>query len=196
MARRPPADAVSRAQALLRRLAPLLIVAAGFVIVPLLVQRFSSGELRTEMLELEETPRPLPPIEIQDHAGEKLALDRFRGKFVLLNFWATWCAPCKAEMPSLNLLASHIPASDLVILPVSVDAAPIAQVHQYYAALKLDRLGLYADPSMAAMRMLAVVGIPTTLLIDREGREIARLVGPAQWDSPAIVEGLAKIVGR
>jgi thiol-disulfide isomerase/thioredoxin len=187
MARRPAADAMSGRTPMLRRAAPLLIVAAGFVLVPLLVHRFSPDELRTTMIDLREAPRPLPPIEIQTDAGEKITLERFRGKFVLLNFWATWCPPCKAEMPSLNALASRIAAKDLVIVPVSVDAAAIAQVHLYYVALKLDRLPLYADPSM--------VGIPTTLLIDRDGREIGRLVGPAQWDSPAIVEGLSRLVG-
>ena len=181
---------------MLRRAAPLLIVAAGFVLVPLLVHQFSPGELRTTMLDLREAPHSLPPVEIQTDAGENITLERFRGKLVLLNFWATWCPPCKAEMPSLNALAGHFAAKDLAIIPVSVDAATITQLRNYYSEFKRDRLPLYADPAMEAMHALGVIGIPTTLLIDREGHEISRLVGAAQWDAPAIVEGLSGIIGR
>jgi thiol-disulfide isomerase/thioredoxin len=180
----------------LRRLSPLLIVAAGFILVPLLVHRFFPAELRTTMLDLRATPAPLAPVEFQDDAGRKITLDRFHGRFVLLNFWATWCPPCKAEMPSLNSLASHFPATDLSVVPVSVDEAGVAAVRRYYAEFHLDRLPLYVDPSMDAMHGVAAIGIPTTLLLDRDGREIGRLVGAAQWDSPAIVEGLAKVLAR
>ena len=186
---------MSERPTMLRRAAPLLIVAAGFMLVPLLVHRFSPDELRTTMLDLREAPRPLPPVKVQTDAGEKITLDRFHGKFVLLNFWATWCPPCKAEMPTLNALAAHFPVKDLVVVPVSVDAAGVFAAHRYYAEFKLDRLPIYADPTMDAMQALAVVGIPTTLLIDRDGREIGRLIGPARWDASAIVEGLSRLAG-
>jgi len=180
----------------LRRLAPLLIVAAGFILGPILVHRLFPYELRTTMLDLRATPAPLAPVEFQDDAGRKITLDRFHGRFVLLNFWATWCPPCKAEMPSLNSLASHFPTTDLSIVPVSIDAAGVVAARSYYAELRLDRLQVYVDPSMDAMHAIAAVGIPTTLLLDRDGREIGRLVGAAQWDSPAIMEGLAKVLAR
>jgi thiol-disulfide isomerase/thioredoxin len=180
----------------LRRLAPLLIVAAGFILVPMLVHRFFPDELRTTMFELRAAPASLAPVEFQDETGRKIALDRFHGRFVLLNFWATWCPPCRAEMPSLNSLAAHFPATELSIVPVSVDVAGVVAARGYYSELRLDRLPLYVDPSMGAMHAVAVVGIPTTLLLDREGREIGRLVGAAQWDSPAIIEGLAKVLAR
>lgn len=179
-----------------QRFAPLLIVAAGFVLVPLVVHRFFPEELRTTMIELRAAPATVAPIAFEDDAGRKITLERFRGRFVLLNLWATWCPPCKAEMPSLNALAARFPATELSIVPISVDEAGIGAARRYYAEYRLDRLALYVDPSMDAMRKLAAVGIPTTLLLDREGREIGRLVGAAQWDSPAIVEGLARVLGH
>jgi thiol-disulfide isomerase/thioredoxin len=178
---------------MLRRTAPLLILAAGIVVVPFVVQKFSVGELRTAMPDLRAAPRALAPVEFQDASGNKITADRFRGQVVLLNFWATWCAPCKAEMPSLNALASHFPKG-LAVVPVSVDAG-IGPIRRYYSDLKLDRLPIYSDPLTDAMRALGVIGIPTTLLLDREGREIARLIGPAQWDSPAMIEGFSRLIG-
>jgi thiol-disulfide isomerase/thioredoxin len=180
---------------MLRRLIPFLIIVAGFVLVPLLVHKFSAVELRTTMLDLHGAPRTLPPIEFLNDAGRKITFDHFRGRFVLLNFWATWCPPCKEEMPSLNSLASRFPAKDLAIVPVSVDAAGIAQIRGFYSKLKLHRLSIYLDPTMDAMHKLGAVGIPTTLLLDRAGGEIGRLVGPAQWDSPAMIEGFSKLFG-
>jgi len=182
-------------QSMLRRAAPLLILAVGFVVVPLVVQKFSSTELRTAMPDLRAAPHALAPVEFRDASGNKITVDRFHGQVVLLNFWATWCVPCKAEMPSLNALASHFPKG-LAIVPVSVDAAGIGPIRRYYSDLKLDRLPIYSDPSTDAMRALGVIGIPTTLLLDREGREIARLIGPAQWDSPAMIEGFSKLIGE
>ena len=99
-------------------------------------------------------------------------------------------------MPSLNALAGHFPAKDLLIVPVSIDTSGAVRVRGYYKEFGLDQLPVYLDPSSDAMHALGVIGIPTTLLINREGQEIARQVGPLQWDSQAIIDGMAKIIAR
>ena len=177
------------------RYAPIVIVAAGFFILPFIVHRLFPTTLPATLPAVHE-PRPVPPIDFQDADGRKLTLERFRGRFVLLNVWATWCGPCKAEMPSLNALASHIPEGALAVVPVSIDLSGAVAVRRYYQQLALDKLPIFVDPQSEAMHALGVIGIPTTLLIDRDGREIARQIGPLQWDAPAVIDGIAKIIAE
>jgi len=183
-------------QAKLRRLAPLALALVVFAFAPYLARNFFPEELPAAMPSLHAQPLAVPGIQFKDAAGQTKTLADFRGSYVLLNVWATWCTPCKQEMPSLNALAANFPPKDLAIVPMSIDVGGDAAVNRYYRDFKLDRLAIYADPASKAMHALGVVAIPTTLLIDRDGKEIARQIGPAQWDSPAIVEGLGKIVGR
>jgi thiol-disulfide isomerase/thioredoxin len=180
----------------LLRLVPIIIVAAGFFVAPSLVRQFLPIQLPSTMPALHANPRPLPAFEFRDGDGRKFTLADFRGRFVLLNFWATWCAPCKEEMPSLNALASHFPTKDLAVIPISVDLSGAISVRPYYKRFALDNLPVYADPTSDAMHALGVIGIPTTLLINSDGLEIGRLVGAAQWDAPAIIEGLSKVIAR
>jgi thiol-disulfide isomerase/thioredoxin len=180
----------------LLRLVPIVIVAAGFFLAPLLVRQFFPMQLPSTMPALHASPRPLPAFEFRDGDGRKLTLADFRGRFVLLNFWATWCAPCKEEMPSLNALAARVSTKVLAIIPISVDVAGTVSVRRYYKEFALDRLSVYADPTSDAMHALGIIGIPTTLLINSDGLEIGRLVGAAQWGAPAIVEGLSKVIER
>lgn len=180
-------------QAKFGRYAPIAIVAVGFFILPFLVHRLFPTTLPATMPALHE-PQALPSIEFHDGDGEPLTLAHFRGRVILLNVWATWCRPCKAEMPSLNALAAHFQNGQFTIVPLSVDLSGAVAVRGYYKHLALDRLPIYLDPKSQAMHTLGVIGIPTTLLIDREGKEVARQIGPLQWDAPAVVDELSKIV--
>ena len=160
----------------------------------MLARKLFPPDLPATMPALHAAPLALPAIEFQDAVGNKVTLERFRGRFVLLNIWATWCGPCKAEMPSLNALAAHMPAKNFAIVPISVDVSGAVAVRGFYKDYALDRLAIYIDPASNAMHALGVIGIPTTLLIDRDGREIARQIGPLQWDAPAVVDGIARMI--
>lgn len=122
-----------------------------------------------------DTPRELPDFQFSDVSGNDLSLSRFRGRFILINVWATWCLPCKEEMASLDRLASQVSGQDLTILPISIDVSRAAGVLGFYKRLGLKNLSIYIDPSKRVMDALSVTGIPTTILIDREGREISRI---------------------
>jgi thiol-disulfide isomerase/thioredoxin len=183
-------------QAKLRRLAPAVLLLGAFFLIPLLARSLFPDRLPDAMPALHAQPLAVPAITMTDGAGGTVTLERFRGAFVLLNVWATWCVPCKQEMPSLNALAAHFPAKDLLIVPVSIDTSGAVRVRGYYKEFALDKLPVYLDPSSDAMHALGVIGVPTTLLIDREGREIARQVGPLQWDSQAVIDGMTKIIAR
>ena len=136
---------------------------------------------------MHEAPRPLPEITFEDGNGEALTLADLRGKTVLLNIWATWCVPCREEMPTLDALEADLGGPGFEVVPLSVDRAGAEVVRKFYAEIGIEHLGLYIDASMRASFDLQAPGLPTTLLIDSEGRELGRLVGPAEWDTPEMI---------
>lgn len=133
---------------------------------------------------------PVPDIRFQDADGRALALADFRGKVILLNVWATWCVPCREEMPALDRLQQQLGGSGFEVVALSIDTGGIGAVKRFYDEIGVRSLKMYLDPSMQATGPLRVVGLPTTLLIDREGRERWRKIGPAEWDAARIVESL------
>jgi thiol-disulfide isomerase/thioredoxin len=134
-----------------------------------------------------ESPRPLPRIQFENGQGEAISLADFRGKVVLLNIWATWCAPCRREMPTLERLQAELGGPDFQVVALSIDRKGVPVVKEFYEELGLQELGIYVNASGKASRGLSALGVPTTLLIDREGNELGRLAGPAEWDSPEMV---------
>jgi thiol-disulfide isomerase/thioredoxin len=138
-------------------------------------------------LALFEPPRPLPEIRFADDKGRSRTIGDFKGRVVLLNFWATWCVPCRKEMPALDRLAEKIGGKDFVVLPISIDRNGAAAVKPFYKQLGLERLGIYLDPQGLAAAALKLPGVPTTLLIDRNGAEVARKMGEAEWDSAKMI---------
>ena len=177
-----------------RSLIPIAAIIAAFLIIPPTLRKIFPTQLPPAAIGLHEKPRQLPRFEFRDGTGRTITLDRFRGKFILLNIWATWCTPCIKEVASLDHLAALVDEKNLVIIPISVDPAGVVSVGSFYSRLSLHRLKIYADPSKMVMGSLAVMGIPTTLLVDRDGREIGRVVGAAQWDAATAVERIAKLV--
>lgn len=138
--------------------------------------------------DLLDPPRPLPELRFVDGEGRPLTLADFRGKVILLNIWATWCIPCLREMPTLDRLEAKLGGPDFQVVVLSIDTAGVAVVKKFYKALKLKALGIYVDRTTRARVALGIAGIPTTLLIDRRGREIGRYAGPAEWDDTPAIE--------
>ena len=134
--------------------------------------------------------QPLPEIRFQDGDGKPYTLSEFRGKVVLLNVWATWCATCRKEMPALDRLQQMLGGPAFEVVALSINSGGAAIVRQFYADIGIRSLAVYVDPTMEASGKLRTIGIPTTLLLDREGRERWRKTGPAEWDSPEIIESL------
>lgn len=137
-----------------------------------------------------EQPEPVPELQFVDGAGRAMTLADFKGKTVLLNLWATWCVPCREEMPSLDRLQANLGSPEFEVVPLSIDSGGLAVAKAFYQELGLTTLAVYADESGKAAQQLSAVGIPTTLLINREGQEVGRLVGPAEWDAPATMAAI------
>ena len=135
-------------------------------------------------------PQPVADIRFQDADGKPYTLSNFRGKVVLLNVWATWCAPCRKEMPALDRLQQKLGGAEFEVIALSIDGGGAAAVRRFYDEIGIHTLTIYVDPTTEATGKLRALGIPTTLLLDREGRERWRKTGPAEWDSPEIMESL------
>lgn len=131
-------------------------------------------------------PRALPEIHFADDRGHDLTLADLRGRVVLLNLWATWCVPCRREMPALDRLEATLGGPGFEVVALSIDRRGLAAIQPFFKELGLKALHLYADQSGKAAGALGAPGLPTTLLIDRQGRELGRVVGPADWDDPKI----------
>ena len=142
------------------------------------------------------SPRPIANVTFQDGSGRKRTLADFRGKVVLLNIWATWCGPCRKEMPTLDRLQSRLGSAEFEVVALSIDRGGQAVVKSFYDEIDVRALAIYVDATTEAQAKLGIVGVPTTLLIDQEGRELARYTGPAEWDRPEVIDTIRRYLPR
>ncbi|WP_242662348.1 TlpA family protein disulfide reductase [Teichococcus deserti] len=140
-------------------------------------------------------PRPLPEFSFTDAEGTTKTVADFKGRPLLLNFWATWCPPCVAEMPALDRAQEALGGEGWAMLALSSDRAGKSQVEPFYQRTKLRHLAIWLDPRGAAARAFAARGLPTSVIVDRQGREVARLEGSAAWDHPAFIKLLRELAG-
>lgn len=142
-----------------------------------------------------DAPRAVPAaLAFQNDKGQPLSLTDFRGKVVVLNVWATWCGPCREEMPTLDNLQAQLGGPDLEVLTLSIDQAGPKVVDQFFEEIGIKHLRLYIDPTGQALNVLDILGLPTTLLVDRQGRELGRLIGAAKWDSPKMLQFFQEVI--
>ncbi|MFC5694528.1 TlpA family protein disulfide reductase [Pseudomonas sp. GCM10022186] len=139
-------------------------------------------------------PRPVAEVQFVDGAGKPHTLADFKGKVVLLNLWATWCAPCRQEMPTLDRLQAQLGGPDFQVLALSIDLDGVRVVRDFYREVGIRHLGIYIDENASAISQLGAFGLPATLLLDREGRELGRKLGEATWDSPEVVAYLREVI--
>ena len=145
-------------------------------------------------------PRPVPDFTFTDAAGVARTLRDFEGRAppvhgFVINFWATWCAPCVAEMPALDRMQEALAADGILVLALSSDRGGAEQVRPFYERVGIRHLGLWLDPRMAAARAFGVRAVPTTVIVDRGRREVSRLAGPADWDAEPMVAAVRRLVG-
>lgn len=128
--------------------------------------------------------RPGPDTEWRSGDGAKVSLADFNGKVVMVNFWATWCAPCIRELPSINRLQATLGGDDFTVVAINIDTGGKAVAAPFAKRLEIDNLDLYLDPRGSTSRAMGVNVMPTTVVYDRQGKEVGRLEGGAEWDSP------------
>jgi thiol-disulfide isomerase/thioredoxin len=142
--------------------------------------------LEPQAFSFPDQPVAVADLKFVDRAGKSISLSDFRGRPLLLNIWATWCLPCRKEMPSLDRLQAKFDPQKFLVLPLSIDRGGIPAVEKFYEQLGFRSLGIYVDQTGAALHQLGLLGLPATLLIDPEGREVGRKLGPAEWDSAEV----------
>lgn len=140
-------------------------------------------------------PEALPKVSFVDSEGKERSLDDWKGKVVLLNLWATWCVPCRKEMPGLDRLQTELKSDKFEVIAVSIDRTGTAGAKKFLDQIKVQNIAVLADPTVRMATTLRAAGLPATILIDAEGREIGRLLGEAEWDSPeakALIKAVVK----
>jgi thiol-disulfide isomerase/thioredoxin len=145
-------------------------------------------------------PKPLPDLDFLGPDGKATKLSAFRGKTVLLNLWATWCAPCRKEMPALDRLQAALGGQDFEVVAVTIDQRNLDRPKAFLQEIGVSRLGYYADPTAKIFQQLRAVdravGMPTTLIVDPEGCELGYLAGPAEWSSEDAQKLMRAALGR
>ncbi len=143
-----------------------------------------------------EMPKDLPAGEFTREDGSTGSLMDHRGKVVLVNFWATWCAPCRHEMPMLSALQTEFGGEEFQVVTISTGRDNPAKIARFFGDMDISNLPQNRDEGMRTARKLAVLGLPVVLLLDRDGREIARMTGPATWDSAEARALIASLVAQ
>ncbi|MEZ5686759.1 MAG: TlpA disulfide reductase family protein [Paracoccaceae bacterium] len=146
------------------------------------LETLKAGDMRK--LVVYEAPLELPDLPFLDAAGAERRLADYRGKVLVVNFWAVWCAPCRAEMPSLDRLQAELGGDDFEVLAIATGRNPPPKVERFLQEVGVSNLALYTDAQQKLARSMGIAGLPVTVLIDRDGREVARLIGEAAWDGP------------
>jgi thiol-disulfide isomerase/thioredoxin len=143
-------------------------------------------------LALHEAPVAVPEAVLLDATDGEHSLADYRGKWVVLNFWATWCAPCRREMPSLDRLQAAMP--EIAVVPVATGRNAIPGIERFFAEAEIKGLPILRDPTSVLARGMGVMGLPVTVILNPEGQEVARLIGDAEWDSDSSKAVLAALV--
>lgn len=138
------------------------------------------GDMRA--LAIHDTPVPLGARDYTDTAGAERSLDEYKGQIVLLNFWATWCAPCREEMPDLDALQAEWGGDDFQVVPVATGRNSLPGIKAFFNEVGVDNLPILLDPRGQMARASGVLGLPVTVILDRDGMEIGRLQGGAHWN--------------
>jgi thiol-disulfide isomerase/thioredoxin len=162
------------------------------------VAPFAQGEVAA--VNVAKSPLKVPDLSFQDAGGAKVSLNRFHGRTVLLNLWATWCVPCRKEMPALDALQGKLGGPDFQVVAVNIDTRDPEKPKAFLKKLGVTHLAYYADPSAKSFQDLKAIGrafgMPTTLLVGPKGCEIGTIAGPAEWASDDAVKLIKAALGK
>ena len=156
----------------------------------LMLSSFSLEASEIKNLIIYEEPKKYDNLSFLDDKNNELKLNSFKGNIILLNFWATWCAPCKEEMPSLDLLQENKELNNLKIFPINVGKDNLNKASSFFNNLKIRNLNLYFDNPQTLAKKLSLRGIPTTILFNKKGDEFARIVGSIDFSDQKFLDWL------
>jgi thiol-disulfide isomerase/thioredoxin len=140
--------------------------------------------------------KDIAPFTFTNDKGETLDLSTWKGRVVVLNLWATWCTPCKKEMPDLAELQKQLGSPDFEVVALSLDRKGLEASQAFLKEIGVTNLALYLEPETKSLAALQAVGLPATILIDRNGKEAGRLLGEAKWSSPEAVDLVKALIAE
>ena len=160
------------------------------IFIFLMLSSFSLEASEIKNLIIYEEPKKYDNLSFLDDKNNELKLNSFKGNVILLNFWATWCAPCKEEMPSLDLLEENKELNNLKIFPINIGKDNLNKASSFFNNLKIRNLNLYFDNPQTLAKKLSLRGIPTTILFNKKGDEFARIVGSIDFSDQKFLDWL------
>ena len=158
----------------------------------LLFSSITSADQKLDIknLKIHKEPKKVNDIMFKNSEDITISLDNFKGKLVVINFWATWCAPCRDEMPSLDILQSNKNFQDLIVLPINVGKENKEKAKKFFNDLQIKNLKLYYDDSVKLANTFSLIGLPTTIFIDKDGDEFARIIGSVDFEDQNFIKWL------
>jgi thiol-disulfide isomerase/thioredoxin len=178
----------------LRLYAVVALFAVSIVVTAIVERSFLAPPSGLSRL-MRENPRPAPDVAFVDLAGSARRLSDFRGRFILLNLWAIWCAPCVREVPALARLSMEMPHDRFYVVAVALPPGNARETHDFLVAHEASALPTYFDSQASSFPILRGRGLPLTILVDPRGREIARAWGPVEWNAPETVAYMRTLTG-
>ena len=160
------------------------------IFIILISNTYANETLNIKNLIINKELKEYTNLTILDDQNNQLNLSDFKGNILLLNFWATWCAPCKEEMPSLDLLKSNKDLDNLKIFPVNVGQDNVKKAKEFFDDLNIKNLNLYFDENIDLTKKFALRGIPTSILLNKNGKEFARVIGSIDFNEENFIEWL------
>jgi len=141
---------------------------------------------------INEIPKPISSIIFQDLSGNEINLKDYNGKLVIMNFWATWCAPCKEEMPSLDILYQNTNFKNLQVFAINMEQPNIQKTKKFFKDLNIKKLKIYFDKELNFVKEFKLRGVPITVLINKKGQEFARIIGAINFEDEKFLKWLKK----
>ncbi len=152
----------------------------------------SNEDVPLNNIVINENPKPISTIIFEDLLGNEINLKNYNGKLIIMNFWATWCAPCKEEMPSLDKLYQNNNFKNLQVFAVNMEQPNILKTEKFFKALNIKKLEIYFDKKLNFVKEFKLRGVPTTVLINKKGEEFARIIGSIDFQDEKFLRWLKK----
>ena len=166
-----------------------LLLLFCFIIFSSIAQ--TNEDIPFDNIAINETPKPIPSVIFEDFQGNEIDIKKYKGKLIIINFWATWCKPCKKEMPSLDKLYLNDSFNNLQIFTVNMEAPNHSKTKNFFTDLKIKKLEIFFDNNLNFVRVFKLRGVPTTVLINKQGEEFARIIGSIDFQNKKFLKWLS-----
>jgi len=173
-----------------QQITKFLIFLFCFIIFSSIAQ--TNEDVPLNNIAINETPRPISSIVFEDFSGNEINLNNYPGKLIIVNFWATWCAPCKKEMPSLDRFYQESSFKNLQVFAINIEQPNTLKTKNFFSDLNIKKLEIFFDHNLNFVKEFKLRGVPTTILINKKGEEFARIIGEVNFQDKKFLKWLSK----